>query len=571
MNFGKKPAQCFGSFDRTVPFKQTSLKSRERKRKLAASGKKAGGLGKYALLFLVGSLFVLPKFVAMAFRKQRYPLGAKVARLFLGLSFVGAALAMLFVWTDIGNRTGKAFVKESLFALGAELPQDDKGLTNILLLGIGGEAHAQKGHKLTDSMMVASFDASGRSAVMLSIPRDFWVQTPYVRGRINEIVRDESAVFLQELRAEPQNAEMLKNLKGQERLEFIWQLEAQADRRAEKDLKIELEKILDIDIHRIARIDFAGFEKAVDAIGGIDVVVERTINDPTYPDFRWGYDPFYLPEGPHHLDGSTALKYARSRHDSSDFDRAKRQQAVIGAIKDRLTSLQVLTSPTKLRQLYGVIQENFISDLTWDEIISLGELGSKMPRERIVSFVLNNDPTAPGGFLVTPDRALYGGAYVLVPYLNTQADKFAQIRAFAKMIFEHRGLTIFDPPPITVLNGTKQTGLASSLQIHLERYGWKVSGVDNLEEPETTTRIRMTDNPKHRAAAAILQNFFKTGIETVPLASPPAAEPGASPTAPRERFEIILGADYEPPFRTPAFSPQNGQPSPSPPAFRDQL
>ena len=62
-----------------------------------------------------------------------------------------------------------------------------------------------------------------------------------------------------------------------------------------------------------------GFIDLVGAIGGIDVVVEKPINDPTYPDFGWGYDAFTLSVGAQTLDGEKALKYARSRHDSSDF------------------------------------------------------------------------------------------------------------------------------------------------------------------------------------------------------------------------------------------------------------
>jgi anionic cell wall polymer biosynthesis LytR-Cps2A-Psr (LCP) family protein len=73
------------------------------------------------------------------------------------------------------------------------------------------------------------------------------------------------------------------------------------------------------------------------------------ILDREYPDNNWGYQTFRLPAGKQTLDGATALKFVRSRHSTSDFDRSLRQQLVIAAIKDKLFSLDALTSPTKLQ------------------------------------------------------------------------------------------------------------------------------------------------------------------------------------------------------------------------------
>ncbi len=542
-----------------MPFKKTSLKARQRKKTLRKSGRLAALFGKKGILFFAGILIAIPGALFGITRRKRAHVFGRRLKIALGIIFVVGAFSIVIAQSGLGQRAGKALVKETIFALGAELPKDEHGFTNILLMGSGDpETHGAKGHKLTDSMMIASIDPVGRSVVLLSLPRDFYLDSDTVSSRVNSVIRDKSGYYLRELRNEPEHAAILSELRGQERQEYLWKLDAIADGIAEDELIAELENVFAIDIHRTARIDFRGFEKGVDAIGGIDVLVAKSINDTTYPDFEWGYDPFRLEAGLQHLDGATALKYARSRHDSSDFARAARQQQVISAIKDKLTSLDVLASPAKLNELYTVVQEHFHSDLSWEEIISLAEIGSKMPRENIVSYVLNNDPTSPGGFLVTPDRSLYGGAFVLVPFLNLTNDKYAQIRAFTTMIFEHRGIIGTDPLPITIRNGTKISGLAGSLQASLERYGWKISTVDNTEEVESTTRIRFTDSPRNRAAAELLTRFMAIALEPVPKASPSPLENGEV-VPPPEIFEIIIGTDYSQPYRSPLFPDPNGQ------------
>lgn len=467
----------------------------------------------------------------------------------LSVVFIVVALFAALLGTDIGRQAGKNAISGAVFSLGADLPKDEHGLTNILLLGVGGgEFHADKGHKLTDSMMVVSLDIAGRSAVLLSVPRDLYVETPYVRGRINEILRDESLVHFREIKKQPEHAEALQHLSGEAKQEYIWKLEGEADAIATESLRKEIEEILNIDIQRTARIDFKGFIDIVDAIGGIDIFVEKPISDPTYPDFGWGYNPFTISVGAQTLDGETALKYARSRHGSSDFDRALRQQNVINAVKEKMISLDVLTSPARLQGIFSVIQENFVSDISWDEIITLAKFGSQLPRERMVSHVLNDDPSQPGGFLVTPDRSLYGGAFVLVPFLNMTPDKYAQIRAFARTIFFNRSAAGIDPISLVLFNGTKKSGVASTLRTGLERYGWRVSDVDNAAESIIKTQIRYSDDPKSTALAKLLLGYFSAELVPVPIQ---ATEEGVLPDP---FIHVFIGDDFSGVYRIPDFS-----------------
>jgi LCP family protein required for cell wall assembly len=89
-------------------------------------------------------------------------------------------------------------------------------------------------------------------------------------------------------------------------------------------------------INRYARIDFAGFVQIIDSVGGITVDVKSTIIDYEYPTYDYGTQTIEFDPGLQHMDGERALQYARTRHSSSDFDRAKRQQAVIAAFVQRL-------------------------------------------------------------------------------------------------------------------------------------------------------------------------------------------------------------------------------------------
>lgn len=514
--------------------------------------------------FSVTALLFVPRVFRNMFRKKEHHFSR--IKIVFGVFFICFALLVGIVGSDSGQEMGKNVVKTGLFALGAELPKDVNGYTNLLFLGSGGgETHAGRGHKLTDSIIIASLDFEGRSVSMLSIPRDFYVETEHVRGRINEIVRDESKFILNNnIKPQPENMEKLTQLSGQERLEFLWKLEAQADQMATEILKDKIAEIFLMDIHRTAWIDFRGFEKLVNAIGGIEVEVEKTIDDPTYPDFEWGYDPFYLEAGIHTLDGETALKYVRSRHGTSDFDRAKRQQNVISTVKEKMTSIGTWTNFSRLEDIFSVVQENYISDITWNEIIELAKFADGLPRDRITTYVLNDDPTKPGGFLVTPNRDLYGGAFVLVPFLNLESDKYAQIRAFVQIIIVNRFLNQEDASPIEILNGTSRRGLAGLLQIHLERYGFSVSDVGNTAELETITRIEYPDTPADKATAELLQKFFSA--EILPKQKNEASEnidasvllgseePANRVLPPQETITIIVGSDYSDPYRIPRFS-----------------
>jgi len=316
---------------------------------------------------------------------------------------------------------------------GEHLDTDVYGNTNVLLLGTGGGDH--DGADLTDTIILASIDQSNKLVPMLSIPRDFYVNVEDLGGgqRINGIY------------------EM-----GKDKYDSVTGI---------KYVKEAVEEITGVDIHYYVKIDFAGFEDIVDSLGGVDVYVDEAINDPYYPkEGTIYYEPFYLPSGQQKLDGETALKYARSRKTTSDFDRSKRQQKLLFAIKEKAMKRDVLMNPGKISDLYGAVKSNIETNLSLGHIIELAKVSKDFSQENIISRVITDDPTSCGGFLYTPERDLFGGAFVLVPIGND----YHFIHEYVDLIFHYPELNK-NPVQIQVLNGTKTPGIAGETKEMLKR------------------------------------------------------------------------------------------------------
>jgi len=249
---------------------------------------------------------------------------------------------------------------------------------NVLLLGID-ERTSQNGPWRTDTMIVLTVDPATKTAGMLSIPRDLWVSIPgFGENRIN------TAHFLGDLKEYPGGGPAL----------------------AKKTVQLNL----GIPIHYYVRVNFVGFEKVIDTMGGIDIDVLQEINDPKYPDNNFGYDPLYIPAGYHHMDGELALKYARTRHGNSDFDRIKRQQQVIMAVYDRVMQLGLLPQMLpRLPQLVDSVGDAIQTDIPLSELWALGQLVREIDRDRIKAGAIDETMTKPittpqGQQILWPDR-----------------------------------------------------------------------------------------------------------------------------------------------------------------------
>lgn len=230
---------------------------------------------------------------------------------------------------------------------------------NILLMGIDrrpGEAFISR----TDTMMLASIDPETNSVSILSVPRDLYVQIPgYGRDRINTA--------------------------------FVYGSQGNNPIGGAALAMQTIEYNLGVPVHHYAMVDFSAVTKGVDALGGIDIYVPYTIDDPTYPDMGYGYDPLYVPAGQHHMDGNLALKYARTRHGDSDIHRAQRQQQVILAVRNKALALGVADLIKRAPVLYQQLDSGMMTDLSLDQLLKLGRLASDVPTENIRNEVLGFD------------------------------------------------------------------------------------------------------------------------------------------------------------------------------------
>ncbi len=379
-------------------------------------------------------------------------------------------------------------VKNVILSLvSSPLEQDEQGHTNFLLLGIGGEDH--DGGDLTDSIIVASLDTENGLVPMLSIPRDLYLDYDDSYGnRVNRYY--EIAKIDYEKTYDEEAAAMM----------------------ALEDTKNEIGEILDIEIHYYALIDFNGFTEVIDALGGIDIYLEESFYDSEYPiDGTTQFQTFALPAGDNHLDGDQSLKYARSRHSTSDFSRALRQQQIINAIKDKAFSLGVLANPGKLKDVYNAISSNFITNLSFTEIAHMGKIADKFSSDSMSSHVLNDTPWEVAGFLYTPARELYGGASVLLP----SAEDYSEIRYFTDLFFYHNSV-VTDQVPLQVLNSSGYEGMATDTMIYLERYGFDVVRYGNAArlglEETTIFDLRVFDTEVYEEDETI--KFLKEMLPT---------------------------------------------------------
>ncbi len=391
-------------------------------------------------------------------------------------------------------------VSQIMDVAGTPLPTDAFGHTNFLLLGQGDEGH--DGVDLTDTIIIASIDKDNDSAAMISIPRDLYMRTERMgAGRINALYRDFKYVLMRDQDMAPEEAQ----------------------RVAMQELATELSNFFGITLHHVVKVDFIAFTQAVDALGGIDVYVPEDLYDPEYPTNDYGYQTFSVLSGLQHMDGETALKYARSRHSTSDFDRSRRQQDLIQALAEKGKADGTLTNPTRITALLRIMDQHVATTLTFREMVTLAKLGADIDRSKIVSVQFNLE--GPGGFLYPPPRDQFGGAAVLIP------NSWNEIRTFMKLVLEERPLFL-DKLPIDVLNAGAPSGGAGLLGMELYRYTLTVGDVKNCDCEDRPTSAIIA--PKSREATA--RTLGKL-LNIADVATLPATSTGTT-------VQILLGEDY---------------------------
>ena len=351
----------------------------------------------------------------------------------LGLGWFGAQAMM----GNGGNPLAGLFGGSSTKLMG-----EDDGRVNFLLLGNPGDP-THDGPGLTDTIIVASYDVEKNYLNMFSLPRDLWVNVPgYGNTKINA----------------------------------VYEIGNSDDSDGEELTAQTVEQLVGLEIPYYLRIDFEGFQKIVDELGGVTVDVKKDLNDPFYPGPNDGYQLLEVKAGTQTMDGDMALRYVRSRQTTSDFDRALRQQEVLVALRNKANDLELLTAPTKVFEINEILADHFNTNL------SRGEF------ERFLELLTDFDP-ANVAFKVFDDSAaglLYGtkvdAAYVLKP-VN---DDYSKIAAFVADALAKAGMqpeeseeVAAEPLKIEVLNGTNITGLAGVVAQKLKDAGFEIVRVGN--------------------------------------------------------------------------------------------
>jgi len=233
---------------------------------------------------------------------------------------------------------------------------EKEGRINILLLGRAGEHYP--GRNLTDTIMILSIDTTNKKVSLLSLPRDLYAPIP------------ETLLFI--------------------KINSLYQYGLDTGGGV-TPLRESLETITGQTIHYSFILDFDGFEKVVDALHGISVDIIRDFYDPRYPGKNYSYETFEIKKGWQTLDGATALKYVRERHNDpeGDFGRAKRQQQVIQAIKDKAFSLGTFFNIFTVNSILTALGESVQTDMSLDDMEKFLSLIKKLDTKNATSIVVD--------------------------------------------------------------------------------------------------------------------------------------------------------------------------------------
>ncbi len=369
-------------------------------------------------------------------------------------------LADAIVTTDGGNGQPSVSIAPLLSTDGLKAWNGQERV-NILLLGIDLRC-GEEGPTHTDSMMVFTIDPVGKTAAMLSLPRDLWVEIPgFGLDRINQ------AHYMGAAYEYPGGGPALA-------METV-------------------EATLGIELDYYAAVNFKAFTDVVDLIDGIEIEVTELIDDPDYPDNCYGYDPLYLEPGTYQMGGEEALKYARTRATfGGDVDRAGRQQEVIMAVRDKVLGLNMLPQlMLQSPQLWQSFQENVRTNMSLDEMLQLALLMQDIDGDDIETAVIDyqyvyNETTPDGRQVLVPNREeirVLREQLFMPPAIPTATIDNLEALAAA----EGAGLML--------VNGTAEFGLAGETQTYLEEHGLSVVEIGNADASTyRTTQLTVYGN-----------------------------------------------------------------------------
>jgi anionic cell wall polymer biosynthesis LytR-Cps2A-Psr (LCP) family protein len=277
-------------------------------------------------------------------------------------------------------------------------------------------------------------------------------------------------------------------------------------------------------------MDFTGFQQVIDKIGGIDVNVAKAIYDRSYPAYDNGpFSVFSNSSGEHHLDGATALKYARSRESTSDFDRAHRQQQILLAVKEKVLNLGFLSNPKNIIDLVNIVSSHVRTNFSPTEIQALATFFKGVDSSHVINKVFDDSTT---GLL---SDSTINGTYYLVP----KTGNFNQVKDAVGNIFNENSTssTSSTKANLEIINAAGISGVAAKLATKLEADGYTVVDTQTSKTLYQKTVIYDYSNGKYSKDIQFLEDgldLFNTVKKTK-----------SSGTSQSVNITIILGEDYQ--------------------------
>lgn len=433
---------------------------------------------------------------------KRISLGAGVLVLLAGIWF-----GFRF-YKDIAKITGN---NNPLSLLGVFKPvplKNDDGRVNILVAGNSADDAGHNGGNLTDSIMVLSVNTKNNTAMMLSIPRDLWVDIPGAGySKINTAYTSGGMDTLQSV----------------------------------------IEDKLDLPIHYQVLVNYSAFRDLVNALGNISITIES--DDP-----RGIYDSNIdyttrnccalakYPNGPVTLNGKQALNLARARGDpnpygipygyaQSDFTRTMYQRKMLIAVKDKASQSSVIANPFKVAGLVDAVGKNVKTNLQVNEIETLYTYMKKIDDAKIDSYNINTLKGENTTMLTSYTSP--SGQSALVPAAGI--DDYSDIRRQIQKLFTADPLTK-EAAVVVVLNGTTKTGLAMSQENKLIAKGMEVSVGDAPANQPTTTVIDNSSGKMPNTLTYLKKQYSASVVTNASLTA----------TYPTADFIVILGQSAVP-------------------------
>ncbi len=424
---------------------------------------------------------------------------------------IGAALAALLIlilalafnWARGAlNAIEQADPRRPSAAAGQAVATPPPGLRaplNILLVGVDSRPDMQEGVR-SDTLILVHVDPAQGWAGMLSIPRDSIADIPHLgQQKINT--------------AYAYGFNHAAEIYG----------EGTSPAAAGGALAAEtVEAFLGVPVNYVAQIDFRGFQRVVDTLGGVALDVPRPLLDPAYPTDDYGYERVYIPAGLQVLDGASALRYARSRHSSSDFDRSRRQQQVLRAILSEVRARGLLSQAALLPALVGDIEQSVsttmpLGDL--DTLRGLADLAQRLEPDRIVQLSINPNDVAVAQEIGSDIYWDKDDVAALMARLMAGPEANAEVAR------------------VQVQNGAEVQGLASQVTAALRARGFLTAAPTDAA---TAEHSRLIDYGGHPQTLARLADLLQIDGRQV-FSSPP---PDAPPAPLRTDIVLVLGADY---------------------------